>query len=320
VVAQRPCQQVGRVDVVGQLRPDEQAALRRRPRRLAGQELLERGEHDVAPAPVDPAQLVEVLAPVAVLEVLDHEVLIQRRGAQVRGLLAQVQALQDRRGSGGPADPQARREDLRERARVGHVAAAVERVERRQRVTLVAQQAVRVVLEDHELLLVGDPDERLAPVQRHRDAAGVLEVRDRVDELGAPALVAQLGQRRLEHVDPHAVVVHLDLHDVGLVGVEARHGAGIRGRLGDHDVAGIEERAADEVDHLLAAGRDHDVVGLDLGALGRHHLHDALADVVEPVGRPVLERRRARVHGHPRHQHREVLGRERRRVRQAGGQ
>ena len=58
-------------------------------------------------------------------------------------------------------------------------------------------------------------------------------------------------------------VVHLDLHDVGLEGGEARHRAGIRRRLGDHDVAGIEERAAHEVDHLLAAGGDHDVVGLD---------------------------------------------------------
>ena len=89
---------------------------------------------------------------------------------------------------------------------------------------------------------------------------------------GRAALRAQPGERLLEHVDPHAVVVHLDLHDVGLEGVEARHGAGIGRRLGHHDVAGIEERAADEVDHLLAAGGDHQVVGLDRGALGGHHL------------------------------------------------
>ena len=101
---------------------------------------------------------------------------------------------------------------------------------------------------------------------------------------------AQARERLLEHVDAHAVVVHLDLHDVGLEGGEARHRAGIGRRLGDHDVAGIEERAADEVDHLLAAGGDHDVVGLDRRALGGHHLDDALLDVLEPVGRPVLER------------------------------
>ena len=137
---------------------------------------------------------------------------------------------------------------------------------------------------------------------------------------GAPALVAQLGQRRLEHVDPHPVVVHLDLHDVGLEGREARHRAGIGRRLGHDDVAGIEERAADEVDHLLAAGGDHQVVGLDHRALGGHHLHDASADVLEPVGRAVLERRGAGIDGHARHQRGEVLGREGRRVRQAGGQ
>ena len=48
-------------------------------------------------------------------------------------------------------------------------------------------------------------------------------------------------------------VVDLDLHDVGLVGAEHRDRARIGRRLGDHHVAGIEQRLADEVDHLLAA-------------------------------------------------------------------
>ena len=82
---------------------------------------------------------------------------------------------------------------------------------------------------------------------------------------GRAALALQAVERLLELVDPHAVAVHLDLHDVGLVGVERRDRARVRRRLGDDDVAGIEERLADQVDDLLAAGGDEEVVGVDVG-------------------------------------------------------
>ena len=49
VLAQRARQQVGRVDVVGQRRPDEQAALGIGPLGLAREVLGERVEHRVAP-------------------------------------------------------------------------------------------------------------------------------------------------------------------------------------------------------------------------------------------------------------------------------
>ena len=57
--------------------------------------------------------------------------------------------------------------------------------------------------------------------------------------------------------------VHLDLHDVGLVGEKRRHGAGVGRRLGDDHVARVDQRLADEVDHLLAAGRDEHLVRVD---------------------------------------------------------
>ena len=83
-------------------------------------------------------------------------------------------------------------------------------------------------------------------------------------------------ERLLEQVDPHAVGVHLDLDHVGLVARERRHRARIGRRLADHDVAGVDQRLRDEVDHLLAAGRHDDVVGVGAHALGGHHLDDAL--------------------------------------------
>ena len=90
-------------------------------------------------------------------------------------------------------------------------------------------------------------------------------------------------------------LVHLDLHDVGLVGAERRHRARVGRRLGDDHVARVDERLADEVDHLLAAGRDEQLAFVDRHALGRHHLGDAVRGAGEALGRPVLERSRARL-------------------------
>ena len=92
-------------------------------------------------------------------------------------------------------------------------------------------------------------------------------------------------ERLLELVDAHAVVVHRDLHDVGLVGAERRDGAGVGRRLGDDHVAGVDQRLADEVDDLLAAGRDEDVLGVDRRALGGHHLGDARLGGGHALGR-----------------------------------
>ena len=103
----------------------------------------------------------------------------------------------------------------------------------------------------------------------------------------------ELVERGLELVDAHPVAVHRDLHDVGLVGAEGRDRARVRGRLGDDDVARVEQRLADEVDHLLATGRDEHLIGIDHHPLGVHHAGDALLDQRQPLGRSVLERARA---------------------------
>ena len=225
-------------------------------------------------------------------------------------------------GPGATAQPVADPggEDLRERPEVDDEPSAVERAQRRQRVALVAQEAVGVVLEDEQLALGGDLHEAPAARERHRHAAGVLERRDGVDELRAPALGLQAVERRLELVDEHPVAVHRDLHDVGLVGGERRDRAGVGRRLGDDDVAGIDERLADEVDDLLAAGRDEDVGGVDLRALRGHHLDDRLAHAPEPLGGRVLQRLGRRLGGDAAHELGEQLRREARRVRLSAGQ
>ncbi len=278
-----------------------------------------RVEHHVAPPAIDLDERAEVVAPGAGVEVGGDEVLGDRRGAQVGALLAALHLVEDRRRRDRPAEPHPGRQDLGERAGVDHEL-VVERVERRQRVALVAQHPVRVVLHDQQLALARDPDQRVAALQRHRHPGGVLEGRHGVQEFRAPALALERVQRGLELTDPHPVVVEGDLHDLGLVGAERRDRARVRRRLGDDHVAGIDQRLAEEVDRLLAAGRDEQVRRSDPHVLGGHHLDDAVLDHLRAVGRPVLQRPRARLRRDLAHQRRVGIRRERRGVGQAAGQ
>ena len=89
VLAQRLRQQVGGVDVVRERRPDEEPAARPGPRRLGREVALERLEHRVATGAVDVAEAVDVSPPAILREVLEREVLGERRGAEVGRLLAE---------------------------------------------------------------------------------------------------------------------------------------------------------------------------------------------------------------------------------------
>ena len=121
-------------------------------------------------------------------------------------------------------------------------------------------------------------------------------------------------------VDPHPLAVALDLDRLGLVAAEDRDRAGVGRRLADHRVAGIDQRLADQVDRLLAAGGDDHVVGVGKHPLGPHHLDDAVDGLAEALGRPVLKRLGGGLLGDPRHLRGEGLRREGRGVGQAAGE
>ena len=61
-----------------------------------------------------------------------------------------------------------------------------------------------------------------------------------------------------------------------------------------HHVAGVAEDPGDQVDGLLGADRDHDVVGVGLDALEPHHVADLLAQRRVALAGAVLHRRRRR--------------------------
>ena len=237
-------------------------------------------------------------------------------------LLAEDDLLHHRRRRHRPAEADPGGEDLREGAEVDDEVAAVELVERRQRLAAVAQQPVGVVLDDEQLVQAGQLDQPPPPLERQRHPGRVLEARHRVDELRPlarrPASSASsCFEQRRSASRPRRISTWMH---VGLVAAEDRHRAGVGRRLADHHVAGVDQRLADQVDRLLAAGGDDHVVGVGQHPLGAHHLDDAVLGLLEALGRPVLERLGRRLLGDPRHLRGEALRREGRGVRQAAGQ
>ena len=112
-----------------------------------------------------------------------------------------------------------------------------------------AQRAVRVVLDDHEPVAVGQRGEVAAAIEGQRAARRVLEVGDDVAEAGPQAG----GQARLQQIGPQAVPVGRDRHEVGSVPRQRLQGADV-GRSLDHDVvAGVDERPGQQVEAPAAS-------------------------------------------------------------------
>ena len=304
----------------GSCHPEEEPALGPRPRGVVSEEAFERVEHRVAALAIDPAQILDVLAPAPLGEVLTDEVLGQGRGAEVRGLLAERDLLDHRRRSAQPADPDPRGEDLRQRADVDDVVATLEPVQRLACGALVAEQPVRVVLDQQQLAGAEDLDQAPAPLERHRHAGGILKAGHRVDELRTSPLPGEPVEQRLERIDAHPLGVDLHLHGLGLIRAEDRNRTGVRRRLGDHDIAGVDQRLRDQVDRLLASGGDDQVVEVRVHSLGPHQLADALLGLREALGRSVLERLGRALLSDPRHLGGKGLGREGRGVRESTGE
>ena len=169
--------------------------------------------------------------------------------------LAIVERPAQRLGRAHPADPQARRRDLRQRREREH--AVVERGERRQRLAAVAQLAVRVVLEQPEAAGAGERDERLAALERERAAGRVLERRDRVEQPGA-VLGGERGRRL--GIEPVVVAGHGD--DGRARELECLQRREVRRLLHEHRVAGLEQHGGDQRERLLGAARDQQLVGV----------------------------------------------------------
>ena len=194
-----------------------------------------------------------------------------------------------------PTDAETGREHLRERTQVDDALGAV-RGNGRQRVAVEAEQTVGVVFDDQDVLTQTDLGDDWAALSGERDAGGVVVVRNDVDELDRAARRAHAADRLLQGLGNDAVLVHRYVHDVGLARAEHAQCAHVGGGLGEDDVARVHEELRDEVEGLLAARRDDDVVrvGAD-DTVVAHDLGDALAQHLPALAAAVLHGLRAMV-------------------------
>jgi hypothetical protein len=135
------------VDARRERQPDVEAAVGHVPAAPGGHQVVQRGDHGVAALAVHLAELLDLALPVVGREVGGDRHLGELGRAQRGGLLRQDELLAHRVRGERPADPEARREGLREGAEVDD-ALAVVGPQRALRLTVEAEQTVRVVLED----------------------------------------------------------------------------------------------------------------------------------------------------------------------------
>ena len=165
---------------------------------------------------------------------------------------------------------------------------------RRNRVAVVADATVRVVLEDRQVVLRRQLDEPSPTIRPERATGRILEGGDRVEERDLAAAL-QLG---FERVEVEALVVHRDGHDLCSVPREDLQRAVVRRPLDEHPPRPLRElRRRVEDEALEAAGRDEDPVRRD-AVLGREHLAQRAVATAGAVGEDrravTLERCRAR--------------------------
>ncbi len=241
---------------------------------------LDRGVRERAPFEQLAAQRRDVRV-VAALEIIAHAGLHVHRRRHVVRLLAQQQPFVDRARRDQPAQPQRRRDRLRERREVDHVLGVAREQRRRRR---PHELAVRIVLDDRDAVALRQHDQPVAPVGVHRHAGGVVDRRHRVDE-ARPARA----QDRLDVVDAHPVLVdrHRDRAQAG--DLEDLQRARIRRRFHDDLVARLGERLRDERDPLRRPGQHEHVAHVDPAAARAHALGDRFAQRPEAFAVAVRE-------------------------------
>jgi hypothetical protein len=245
--------------LVGEVEPDEVAAVGPAPARALGHEALERVEHRVAPRLEQSAHALEVRLEVSAPHELVHRRLRHERRRDVGRDGERLHLCGERRGQDEVADAHARRDRLRERRCIRDVGASFQLEDRRQCRSLVAHEAVRIVLQYEQLVFSCELCDAPAALLGERSAARVLKGRDRVEEGGLLAL----GQRGLERVEVEAVVVHRQADDVGAEAREDLQRPVVRWRLHEDTRPFPDELLGEEHEALERAARDDDACRLD---------------------------------------------------------
>src|SRR5271157_1366113 len=148
---------------------------------------------------------------------------------------------------------------------------AIEHDQRRNVLAFIAQLPVGVVLDDRDAVLVGEQYKFVSATARQRDASWVLKVRQDVHELRSGT------QRPFHLAGLQSVVVDGHGYVLSAHQVESLQCAEVGGRLHQNAIATVDEQLGDEVQRLLRAGGDEDVVHGCEDAVARQLPHNQLA-------------------------------------------
>ena len=155
------------------------------------------------------------------------------------------------------------------------VALGVERADAGHVVAEIAKLAVRRVLDHPDAAATGVPlgdlDQRRAARGRNRRPGRVVVVARDVDRLETLqfAVAAQPGNRVLDGLGHQAVVVRVDADRPDAQVRQRPEINEVARRAAEHDVARIENRVAHQIEQLVAAGGDDDLVDRDVHLGGR---------------------------------------------------
>src|SRR5262249_37321168 len=184
---------------------------------------------------------------------------------QVRGLLDDAEALDGNRRSNDPADAQTRKGNLGEAVDMNDDVGTVELLERRNSLVAGMQTRVNVILDDGNLVTRSELKNLAARGERHRDAGGILKVWREQNELDAIG-----GKRGFESFEIDAEQssglrsrAHWNTQAANACTVEDSEGAGIGRILEDDGIAWTQEGLTNEVEGLLAAVGDQEVLVAD---------------------------------------------------------
>ena len=193
----------------------------------------------------------------AALHHFGDEALVEARGVQVGGLLGLQQLGVDVLGRNDETEAQARCQHLGERTHVD-AAFGIAGGELLGRLDVEPQIAVGVVFHQRNAQFLRLGDQCRAARFGHRAAGGVLEVGQQVHEARLVRARAGLGG---EVFDEGAFVIAGDGHHVRLHRRERLQRAEVGGRFDQDAAARVDHDLADQVERLLRAGGDQDLVG-----------------------------------------------------------
>ena len=222
-----------------------------------------RFKNQIATMLVQSNDFFNVLIQIILIHVSICNTLVKVGGVQVSALFDFNKLGQQAMLSSNPAKTQARAEDFGEGAQEHNQALGIHRFQGRQNSAFITQLAIRIILQYRQVVFINNFHEFLAAFQRPGAAGRVLEVRDYIDELA----VRGGFQNFVQLFRNQAAVVSRNLNEVRLISIEGIQCAEVGRAFAENNIAGIQEQLACEVQALLRAGSNQNVIRINVGVI-----------------------------------------------------